>query len=916
MIVALNQMYSGPHAQVIPSSAPSSAQEIAQHEIYKQVSHSTDRVPLYSEREAVQELLHSTPSYSKEVETTVRPYSKDLVSLPGVGATVPDLHSLLDPHGRELLEDPISAMMLSPQEWGEVVEKGGRIKPFMDTILQHDAAKYQDFIRGLYDRGMIHFTWRPKDIITPFFVVKKNGRLRLVLDCRAVNQRFRDPPPLKMAAGSTWGNVNLPPGETLYIAQSDIKDYFYSLPLPRHLQPFFCLPGISSQALGDWKVGTDQIHGSGGGGLVYPMFVVTPMGWSWAMYWAQRIHSFQACLGAGLDPSREMAEGLPCPDLSSGEPIMIAYADNLNIAGISKEKVQSAKDGAVSHLRQCGFVVHEELDAVSSANSLGFHVDGISGRVSPIPAKLGKIVAALRWLSKDPKISGKFVEKIIGHCIHFMMLRRELLAIFRSLYQFVQDNYWHRRRLWPSARSEAMWAASLLAVSFADLRRPWDCTVFASDASLSGIGVCKSDFSHKEVEQIGIFKEAWRYKTRSPIAPRKATISHDDISEGLDPFLDIETVKPCSLIREDPFELNDAFPEIDGQLMDPKNWEFVFAAQMKFPEAITVLEFRAILASLRHKLRVKSSFGKKHLHFSDNLSAVLCAGKGRSSSFPMLRDSRRLCALLIAANCQLLVRWIPSEWNVADHGSRLWEHQRIVAEREARKSKKDFKKNIDRLCYPNFPTWTSRTSPSPTDLPAGITQESEASTGGKDSGREIQEKEAVSRECGDDPTFSGSNLFGTDGSDSRSGNGLSEENEGVQSFRQRDAPQTSSYQQVGRELQHLSESSFRRRHRRLRRLQDVGSFGGCKTGCKSKRRPSQIKEVSTGVGKARSSKDTTSNCPILWWPFSVATCSRKTKAKQHYWFFSVSLHIFGLRKLSLCEEKTLWDPQDLILIWL
>ena len=302
-----------------------------------------------------------------------------------------------------------------------------------------------------------------------------------------------------------------------------------------------------------------------------------------------------------------------------------------------------------------------------------------------------------------------------------MMLRRELLAIFRSLYQFVQDNYWHRRRLWPSARSEAMWAASLLAVSFADLRRPWDCTVFASDASLSGIGVCKSDFSHKEVEQIGIFKEAWRYKTRSPIAPRKATISHDDISEGLDPFLDIETVKPCSLIREDPFELNDAFPEIDGQLMDPKNWEFVFAAQMKFPEAITVLEFRAILASLRHKLRVKSSFGKKHLHFSDNLSAVLCAGKGRSSSFPMLRASRRLCALLIAANCQLLVRWIPSEWNVADHGSRLWEHQRIVAEREARKSKKDFKKNIDRLCYPNFPTWTSRTIlPRLTSQPASL----------------------------------------------------------------------------------------------------------------------------------------------------------------------------------------------------
>lgn len=93
-----------------------------------------------SEREAVQE--HST-SLQQCFLAWGRSYS-------------PDLHSLLDPHGRELLEDPVSAMMLSLQEWGEVVEKGGRIKPFMDTILQHDAAKYQEFIRGLFDHDPFH----------------------------------------------------------------------------------------------------------------------------------------------------------------------------------------------------------------------------------------------------------------------------------------------------------------------------------------------------------------------------------------------------------------------------------------------------------------------------------------------------------------------------------------------------------------------------------------------------------------------------------------------------------------------------------------------------------------------------------------------------------------------------------------
>ena len=165
----------------------------------------------------------------------------------------------------------------------------------------------------------------------------------------------------------------------------------------------------------------------------------------------------------------------------------------------------------------------------------------MSGRVTPIPEKLGKIVDALRWPSKGPTISAKFVEKVIGHCIHFMMLRRELLAIFRSLYQFVHDNYWHRRRLWPWARSEANWAAVC-----------WQSRLLILDI----LGTARflhrmlhflvSVFASLIFHMMGNFKEAWRYKTKAPIAPRKATVSHDGITQGLDSFLyrNSETVQP------------------------------------------------------------------------------------------------------------------------------------------------------------------------------------------------------------------------------------------------------------------------------------------------------------------------------------------------------------------------------------
>ena len=168
-----------------------------------------------------------------------------------------------------------------------------------------------------------------------------------------------------------------------------------------------------------------------------------------------------------------------------------------------------------------------------------------------------------------------------------------------------------------------------------------------------------------------------------------------------------------------------------------------------------------------------------------------------------------------------------------------------------------------RLCYPNFSAWTSRTSASSADLSTRINQENEASVGREDAGREVHEAEKVSREHSDVPTFSWTNFSGADGSDPSSGLRLHEENGSFQDLCKKQASQTSSYQQVGRELHYLSESSLLQRDRRLRRLQDSGRIGGCKARCKSKRGPSQIKEVSAGVGKVGSCKNKTTNALSL-----------------------------------------------------
>ena len=123
------------------------------------------------------------------------------------------------PHWSRCCREPLDKMLLSEDEWGEIAEHNSGFRPYMDTILQNDPNKYNKFIKDLYDKNMVDITFSPKDLIAPFFVKKKNGKLRLVLDCRGVNRRFHPPPPMALSAGSTWSQVSLPDGQQLSIAQ-------------------------------------------------------------------------------------------------------------------------------------------------------------------------------------------------------------------------------------------------------------------------------------------------------------------------------------------------------------------------------------------------------------------------------------------------------------------------------------------------------------------------------------------------------------------------------------------------------------------------------------------------------------------------------------------------------------------------
>ena len=65
---------------------------------------------------------------------------------------------------------------------------------------------------------------------------KKNGDLRMVIDCRRSNCHFEPPAGVQLCSGSALSQIELGPEDVLYCAQCDIQTAFYHMELPECLR--------------------------------------------------------------------------------------------------------------------------------------------------------------------------------------------------------------------------------------------------------------------------------------------------------------------------------------------------------------------------------------------------------------------------------------------------------------------------------------------------------------------------------------------------------------------------------------------------------------------------------------------------------------------------------------------------------
>eukprot|EP00973_Karenia_brevis_P022735 3129018-Karenia_brevis.AAC.1 len=121
--------------------------------------------------------------------SSVRPYSPNLVSLPdGTKNAVPIQLALRSETWESIQLSNIILRPSDPQPEGPLPGL------YTDEVLRRSRSTRIDFYARLLSSNIVGAVRRSRGVVSPFFVKKKDDRLRLILDCRRVNRKFRRPP--------------------------------------------------------------------------------------------------------------------------------------------------------------------------------------------------------------------------------------------------------------------------------------------------------------------------------------------------------------------------------------------------------------------------------------------------------------------------------------------------------------------------------------------------------------------------------------------------------------------------------------------------------------------------------------------------------------------------------------------------
>ncbi|CAK0821218.1 unnamed protein product, partial [Prorocentrum cordatum] len=175
--------------------------------------------------------------------------------------------------------------------------------------------------------------------------------------------------------------------------------------------------------------------------------------------------------------------------------------------------------------RAASLPVLEFSEAVSKGVFTGLQIDGLSGVVRVRPDRLARTRQAVLGLLRRGRDSAGALSVLVGHCTWGMILRRDVLAIFNSVYRFINVAGAHPAPLWDSVVRELRAAVALIPLWSASTRSRWSSRVHAPDASTYGKGACVKVIPPDLVSDVGRVAEKWRCHQGSSVLARAHAFS-------------------------------------------------------------------------------------------------------------------------------------------------------------------------------------------------------------------------------------------------------------------------------------------------------------------------------------------------------------------------------------------------------
>ena len=639
---------------------------------------------LISSQSATAKLMRGRGVYSLPANAGMVSLNPKILSVPTSLGGAPPVLSVAPEAECDLLRNFETRMLRDRQEVTLINQQLGEPKYYVDPALA-SKRRYSMFIHKLRKVGLVSFSRSCRCRIGVFAVAKKNGTQRLILDCRPANRLFVAPPGVDLLTGEGLARLEIDLDCDFSIAEAleylrlalgvaDVSDCFHRLRFGdelKELKKFFAYPPLLASELGITELDGEKVAPET---LLYPLAESLPMGWSWSLFFAQAINSYQLARSlVGVKPLVMSDRGLPLvfrpgqPGITVGSYV---YVDNLGVMSDDPALVSREIQGVQKHFNGLGLDIHElEVnDVLGVALGIAVHVGEFETRTEH--HRWWTLKVALTALLQRQKVAGWEVELYLGHMTFVGLMSREVLSCFHTVYRFIQSAYWTREPLWPSVRAELVGFLGLMIFLRSSWTRSWLPMVYQTDASPSGFGVATSWWSRARVADVGRVLERRRYKLGASQAREHAAAA---AGFSLDVVTGLITSDEPEAGKDHRWEVDPSFPEVPADMLNAEHWKLVLADRWLRDDGILILEARAVLKAA---LRVAHSTHGRHCHvviLVDNMSVVLAMSRFRSKDYKLLVMIRRLASISLARDIKFHLRWIPSEFNYSDEGSRRYD---------------------------------------------------------------------------------------------------------------------------------------------------------------------------------------------------------------------------------------------------